>query len=463
MATEGDVRCCGQGGATTTDADRISGLSDDLLHSILLRLNSTPEAARTSVLTRRWRHVWQALPELSFPYHHEPSPFSAEPVCRRVNLALASCTAPAVDRLEIRLPHNWSHFPMHRVARWLRFASQRLAGELHLSMAPHECRHEDENAIVLPPCARATAIHLDLCANTLRFGPAGEFAALSTLRIEHGNVHSRELGDVVASRCPSLKELVLGGVSFPYGSPGLRVRSDTLERLEICFNGDRNMIFHGRRLVVNAPKLRYLTARSTLPDDTRIVAPMLSEVYWYGYPYDPRCQRLVDVGRHLERLDIHTNSAAAALMQLFDTIRDLNLTIDIPEGKKEFGRFLKNINHVSKCEVLLVRFVGEEHLFRQTVLHLLNKCACVKKLEVYLGSSWDNPSCPSCCPCRLPERSIADSVTLDSLEEIAIGYESSSAPLLNKEVCEKVCHMCHPNIKVEFTVLSSCRERFSYY
>uniref|UniRef100_K4A192 F-box domain-containing protein n=1 Tax=Setaria italica TaxID=4555 RepID=K4A192_SETIT len=277
-------------GGTTTD-DRISGLPDDLLQTILLRLDSTPEAARTSVLARRWRRVWAALPELSFRYQH------ASP---------------------------------DRVARWLRFASQRLTGELRLSMAPYCNYYEDENAIiVLPPCARAMAIHLDLCGNTLRFGPAtaGTFTALATLRMD-------------------------------------------------------------------LPK-------------TRIVAPMLSEVCWHGYPYDPNRHHLVDVGRHLHG----------------------HLTVSIPRRVKQYRRFLKNINNVAKCEILLVRFVGKEHAFMSTMLHLLKTCTCIRKLEVFLGSS-ASPSCPSCCPCRLPESLITDSITLHSLEEVEIYFFQGSEELL---------------------------------
>ncbi|GJN03370.1 hypothetical protein PR202_ga20807 [Eleusine coracana subsp. coracana] len=50
--------------------DRISGLPDEHLHSILLLLGSTTDAACTSVLSRRWRHVWTHLPELSFRYEY---------------------------------------------------------------------------------------------------------------------------------------------------------------------------------------------------------------------------------------------------------------------------------------------------------------------------------------------------------------------------------------------------------
>jgi hypothetical protein len=213
MATEGDGT-----------PDRISGLSDDLLHSILLRLGATPEAARTSVLGRRWRRVWADLPELTLSYDHE-SPWSSEPVCRPIDAALGACSAQAVDRLAISLPRTWTHFPMYRVARWLRFASQRLIGELRLSMAPHN--YHDRKAMVLPPCARATCIRLDLCGNTLRFELAsgGAFTALSTLRIQQGCMDGRELEDVVSSRCPGLKELALGSV-FLEGAPSLCIRSD---------------------------------------------------------------------------------------------------------------------------------------------------------------------------------------------------------------------------------------------
>jgi hypothetical protein len=44
--------------------DRISDLPDELLLGILDQLRSLPAAARTSVLSRRWRRVWASVPDI---------------------------------------------------------------------------------------------------------------------------------------------------------------------------------------------------------------------------------------------------------------------------------------------------------------------------------------------------------------------------------------------------------------
>ncbi|CAL1359393.1 unnamed protein product [Linum trigynum] len=46
--------------------DKISQLSDDIIHHILRSTNSTKTAARTSLLSRRWRDLWRCYPVLEF-------------------------------------------------------------------------------------------------------------------------------------------------------------------------------------------------------------------------------------------------------------------------------------------------------------------------------------------------------------------------------------------------------------
>ncbi|CAN6199361.1 unnamed protein product [Urochloa humidicola] len=171
MATEG-------GGA-----DIISSLPDDLLRVILLGLRDTAAAARTSVLSRRWRRVWAHLPELSFRHQRGYSARAHE----RVDAALAAHDAgTAVSLLDIGLP-TWrplraavaAEDPEALPNRLLQFASQRVAGEIRLALT---CMQWDDE-IVLPTCERATAIKLSVRPSaTTRCGSSRTPAAARSQR-----------------------------------------------------------------------------------------------------------------------------------------------------------------------------------------------------------------------------------------------------------------------------------------
>ncbi|CAN6168341.1 unnamed protein product [Urochloa humidicola] len=160
------------GGLVSTREDRISDLPDELLHYILHRLRSTRAAARTSVLARRWRGLWAQTPAEIYLYDE---PWAAS-FLDSVDAALAACSVPTVARLEIAVSTNCYHVPASRVAPWLRFASQRLAGALYLEvrkcyrararcdrswrtgdvararpLAPRTCRARGPFFLVLPP------------------------------------------------------------------------------------------------------------------------------------------------------------------------------------------------------------------------------------------------------------------------------------------------------------------------
>ncbi|KAL6593926.1 hypothetical protein ACP70R_048827 [Stipagrostis hirtigluma subsp. patula] len=394
------------------EADRISSLPDHLLHSILLRLpGGTADAARTSVLSRRWRPVWAHLPELSLRYKRDPAS-SALPAHHRVDAALAACAAARVGRLEIAMPFASRCLPAGRATAWLLFASQRLAGELRVSLPPF--RHaEDGEEVLLPRCETVTSITFDLQGRTLRF--AGAFGALATLRITQARVDVRELQDTLSSRCPRLKELVMEYITLLQdgADPVLAIRSDSLQRLEIT------MQLEGR-LHVDAPELH--TFFPCIMCDFHIVAPKLSEVRWYSNDYDPNRHRLGEAGRHLRRLEIRANAPGSALMRRFDTVDELDLTVYITKGIEKYERFLENINKLTKCEALVVHFVELGHAFKPTMLHLLRKCVAVRKLVVQLSSTMDDYPCAlsSGCPCSWLESYKTQSVVLDSLEEVEI-------------------------------------------
>ena len=108
-----------------TGPDRISALPDDLIQAILALLPSTAAAARTSAVSRRWRHVWTGVPALSF---HVERKSTADAVDTALD---AYSRSAALSRLTIDVD---SPSLGSRVAPWLRFASLRLAGELRLTL-----------------------------------------------------------------------------------------------------------------------------------------------------------------------------------------------------------------------------------------------------------------------------------------------------------------------------------------
>ncbi|KAF8733315.1 hypothetical protein HU200_014919 [Digitaria exilis] len=168
----------GEDGRRRSCEDLISGLPDELLHGILVRLRCARAAARTSVLSRRWRRVWTHLPEL-----HLDDPASSPDT---VDGALAGYLAPDLWRLSISPAADLDYRVLAwRAAPWLRFAAERVVGELRLRYVSSRPRRLNPEAdLELPACGRAQAITLFLGVEwRLRPRPGGLFSALAALTI----------------------------------------------------------------------------------------------------------------------------------------------------------------------------------------------------------------------------------------------------------------------------------------
>ncbi|KAF8673564.1 hypothetical protein HU200_048649 [Digitaria exilis] len=187
--------------------DSISGLPDELLHAILFRVRSSGDAVRTSVLSRRWRHILvRPLPELVFeevyfvPVPEPAPPPRLESFLDNVDAALAACDAPVIKGLRIvwRWCAPWStaaasRFPTGRVEPWLRFASERVVDDLRLEMSPRTVDGE-EPVLELPLCEWVKKIDLGFREKwRIRLPSAGLFRALADLTIRFGRMDGSEL------------------------------------------------------------------------------------------------------------------------------------------------------------------------------------------------------------------------------------------------------------------------------
>jgi hypothetical protein len=277
-----------------SDEDRLSALPDDILIKILVELRSgAAVAARTSVLSRRWRGLWALLPELHFPVGTEP---------HRMRSVLTAHEAPTIHSLVVHLRDA----DPESVATWLPVAVPRLSGDLFIFNSRRD-EAVDGGAVELPYIERATRIWLKLDGLGLTLPPSGVFGRLTDLRLLDIRLHGPcRLGDIVSSpRCPSLRKLFLQDVRglgnfvvhseslqeiemnnvllHSYGDGIVNIRSQSLLQLEL-----KDFVL--RKLTIVAPALRVLKESCYMALDVnpsepvaKISAPQLMSLQWKYY------------------------------------------------------------------------------------------------------------------------------------------------------------------------------------
>ncbi|CAN6175756.1 unnamed protein product [Urochloa humidicola] len=472
------------------DTDCISDLPDELLHDILLRLKSTRAAARTSVLSRRWRHVWAHLPKLVFDGSDwnrtnsdsaAPSPPPADSFLNSIDGALRTYSAPTVEMLDITLPSGWPtiRVPTSRVESWLHFASRGQVRRLNLRVPRFHMQEapQEEKVLEIPICDAAQDISLYLGNRwQLQIEPAGVFTALTNLRIHRAIMEVTVLEALVSSRCPRLRSLSLSITLV--AESDITLRSDSLETLSLCVNDIR------WPLEIVAPRIEELSVSKFYVPKVRVSAPKLADLVWGGSPDAFGSDiEFSDASRHLRVLEV--SEISSSLMRRFYEVDELRLDcVEISKEIQAYKKFVSDTNNLPKCGTLFVYLHQNYHGFAPCMMHLLRKCNSVTNFTVDIycfESSKKNPSCPLPCPCRLPESCKADDITLDSLEVVEIDLNEDShevveflkqlsqcnAPILekvvincfhesvNKRFWDKVRAVWRPNIKVEFIVHGS--------
>ncbi|KAL6880291.1 hypothetical protein ACP4OV_011856 [Aristida adscensionis] len=440
-------------------ADRISALPDDALVLILLRLE-TDAAARTSVLSRRWRRLWRRLPELSFR-----RPVAVD----RLRAVLEGHEAP------LRALLMWPRFATaNSAAALLRAAAPLVAGRLNFgNIAPRRDDSEDPwiGAFALPCFYRATSISLDLGFLGLAAPSAGVFARLAELNLRRVRFHGPwGIGDSFSSqRFPCLQKL---SIYDARGMESLTLHSDCLRRVELlCFSGLREVTIVARTL----EQLRIMQCSSPRQPVANISAPRLNL-----FEMDMLDPTLVDLGNmeheHAQWLGTFYyfvyghNRACQRLLRRFKAVKDLTLWLFYPDSIKQpldcltnaicgdiacmivvsgnsHAKFLRclvlpkslqacnnarviGVNHqylmdemtiLPDITFLHLTVMANGHVFGASSFHVLRICSGIRQLSLELVNTKDEDyTCPSGCICRLQSNWEKEELLLSHLQEVEI-------------------------------------------
>ncbi|KAL6880290.1 hypothetical protein ACP4OV_011855 [Aristida adscensionis] len=413
-------------------ADRISALPDDALVLILLRLK-TAAAARTSVLSRRWRRLWRLLPELSF----------RRPVAVDRLLAVLEGHEAPLQALLIRLRLAAT---ADSKAALLRAAARRVCGRLDfVDTAPPRDEGAQENAFALPCFDRATSISLDLGFRGLAAPAAGVFARLAELNLRCVQFEGPwGIGDSFSSpRFPCLQKL---SIHDAWTMESLTIHSDCLLQVEL------NNTYGLRQLTIVAPaleQLRVMPCSRPRQPDVNISAPQL-KLLWMDM-FDPRLVHLGNMEHeHAQRLgsfdllvygneEAHSqhNHAAQRLWRHFKVVEDLTLGLfypDVISGNLQY--LMDDMTILPDITFLHLNVMANRHVFGASSFHVLKMCSGIRRLCLALVNTRDGDyTCPSGCICRQQSNWESEELFLNHLQELVlIGIRGSEheAPFVRR-------------------------------
>ncbi|XBH96855.1 hypothetical protein VPH35_087162 [Triticum aestivum] len=389
-------------------ADLISALPDDLLLQVLDRLGSRRSAARTSLLSRRWRGLSARLPCLTVKLHQVPLLSLKE--------ALAHAARPGVCHyyLDIR-PAS----PVVSVSSLLRAAAALLPVEMLFVLEPDvHVPGLDVNLIpmallydlpwitegsfmdvALPRFDRATSI--DLRARHLRLLPRSTgFPSLERLCLSGCDVDLAAL----IPRCPRIRILRVNNNGM-VAMDSITVHSASLHELSV----QRSNICTAR-IDVEAPVLKQLKLSFRARGDLRVSvsAPMAENVSW-------RCSYKKPVYRFgpwgLLEVGLNTTDSGKGACSQLPGVHALSLHMDAQSSYRYVNAehtFAAEIDKhmVSKFSRLDLYLTTTGHAFGAFVLRLfgLHRIRrAIQNLRIVLQRSEVKETCPVNCFCGEPK------------------------------------------------------------
>ncbi|KAL3620518.1 hypothetical protein CASFOL_035430 [Castilleja foliolosa] len=224
--------------------DRLETLPDYLLIHILSRLE-TKEAAKTSVLSKRWQYLWTETPSLSFEKNSTDIEDTRELVTR-IYRTLVHRTCSYLDRLYISFTYDKCFASDVNV--WVEFSVRSKVKQLWLML-----RSRTDFFYMIPQtmysCCSFTELYLEGCI----LEPHGtiHWKYLTELRIDGVELHEHVIQKIISS-CPVLSSLTLTDC---YGFERLDIYSQSLHYLSVDDCEDEHS---GVWIEISAPYLRQL-------------------------------------------------------------------------------------------------------------------------------------------------------------------------------------------------------------
>nr|TKW35186.1 hypothetical protein SEVIR_2G355400v2 [Setaria viridis] len=400
-------------GVSCPGGDRISDLPDNLLHHILV-LIPLVEAVRTCVLSRRWGGVWTRLPRLLF---QDVDAAAAAPRVRRfpdlVDGVLRGYADDVdIDDLFISVDVAAGvDDPVRLAAATAALAAPRVTARFGIFLSPDAVNlyMVGEATLQLPCFPRATEFSVTFMGVDLRMPETGTFARLTKLYLAGVRFtdDGEGISDAVSSRCPRIRVLELLMVD---GLRVLTVASQSLlslrlsaimelERLGVVAGNLREMVVDTCFVLNNAGALMLLSV------------PALEKLHWEDCcpgqlrPWKlPGClRRLVVTCLKLECLVDAAGGSSnfMRILQLFPRVHTLRLEVPIAPDHADQNNPIENVN-LPYCSELEFIANQTKHKFGPTIISLLKKSSCVRKLslQMFRREQAGYIPCTSDCNCR---------------------------------------------------------------
>ncbi|EEE66832.1 hypothetical protein OsJ_23606 [Oryza sativa Japonica Group] len=393
---EDSVRSPTRSSAESSSSSGFGALPDEVLRHILLRLPSAAAAARTSLISRRWRNLWSTLlPKLRFPGVTDLA---------RVGAALRLRVAPGKLCFDVITPAA---------------AAAGAAGT--------------GGAIQIPCFEKATEITIRLRGRLgIQLPPSGVFARLTALSLSHcrfDDQGQRDLGDAVSSEgCPSLRELRIRDADVV---SNLAIRSESLRLVQL------SRLEGIRQLTISAPALTELDLYACLlwgMPMVDIFAPALETLHWVDF-FSSSSVRFVEKP-NVHRLSVYgmvygrrNTPGSLQLVQHFTEARDVHLSLVYPSIMDMSCELLvQAVKKLPAVEILSLRLLTIGHTFGPCVYHLLKMSTGIRELKLKLEDHIADGEvpCSSGCVCYEPQAWKKNNISLNFLQKVEINNLSGA-------------------------------------